>query len=72
MPISAPRFLIEAVNVNLDEYSGWTYFGLAPGSYVTPGVSDTGTEMVAETRAHVTAPSFSFTGRTRSLVEFVA
>ena len=72
MPISAPQFLIEAADVNLDEHSGWTYFGLEPGPYVTLGVSDTGRGMVAETRAHVIAPSFSSTGRTPSLVEFVA
>jgi hypothetical protein len=33
MPMSTPRFLIEPVNVNLDEHSGWTHFGLEPGSY---------------------------------------
>ncbi len=53
------RLTIETANVELDEHSGHTHLGSAPGPHVLLGVSDTGHGMDEETQSHLFEPFFT-------------
>jgi hypothetical protein len=53
------KFVIEIATMEIDEGQIEKWPGLTPGSYVTMAVSDTGTGMDAETRAHLFEPFFT-------------
>jgi two-component system cell cycle sensor histidine kinase/response regulator CckA len=53
------KFVIEISNMEIDEAQTHKWPGVKPGSYVTMAVSDTGTGMDAETRAHLFEPFFT-------------
>jgi two-component system, cell cycle sensor histidine kinase and response regulator CckA len=53
------KFVIEISNMEIEEGGNEKWPGLQPGSYVTLVVSDTGTGMDAETRAHLFEPFFT-------------
>ena len=53
------KVVIETANVDLDEEYASQHVGLRPGSYVMLSVSDTGSGMDAETRAHIFQPFFT-------------
>lgn len=53
------KFVIEIANMEIEEGQQDQWPGVPPGSYVTMAVSDTGTGMDAETRAHLFEPFFT-------------
>jgi PAS domain S-box-containing protein len=53
------KFVIEIASMDIDERQNSKWPGLKPGSYVALAVSDTGTGMDAETRAHLFEPFFT-------------
>ena len=53
------KFVIEISTIDIDEVQTAKWPGVKPGSYVTMAVSDTGTGMDAETRAHLFEPFFT-------------
>jgi PAS domain S-box-containing protein len=53
------KLTLEAANVELDSSYARSHEGVVPGPYVTIAMSDTGTGMDAETRAHIFEPFFT-------------
>jgi PAS domain S-box-containing protein len=53
------RLMLEAANVELDSGYARSHEGVLPGPYVMIAMSDTGTGMDAETRAHIFEPFFT-------------
>jgi len=53
------KFVIEISNMEIDESHADKWPGVKPGAYVSMAVSDTGTGMDAETRAHLFEPFFT-------------
>jgi two-component system, cell cycle sensor histidine kinase and response regulator CckA len=57
------KFAIETVDAEITREQAAKRPGMAPGNYVMVAVSDTGTGMNAETRAHLFEPFFTTKGR---------
>jgi CheY-like chemotaxis protein len=57
--VDAGTLTLEASNVEIDEASARAHGSAQPGRYVALAVSDTGTGMSAETRAHLFEPFFT-------------
>jgi PAS domain S-box-containing protein len=53
------RFVIEISNLDIEESQHDNWPGLTPGAYVALAVSDTGSGMDAQTRAHLFEPFFT-------------
>jgi two-component system cell cycle sensor histidine kinase/response regulator CckA len=59
------RLSIETANVDIDDSYGQSHVGVQPGKYVMLAVSDTGTGMDDETKAHLFEPFFTTKDRTK-------